>query len=151
MKKNVIIVVVLILVVVAIVLNNKKPKVEEQGQVIDTNTVKTENPSSTKNSVEQATTAPAAKDVVFTVYGGNYYFDPNIIKVKQGTRVTIVFHNKEGLHNLKFEGYNVSTSIIPAYGEEKFSFIADKKGSFEYYCSSNNHRQLGMKGTMIVE
>jgi plastocyanin len=29
--------------------------------------------------------------------------------------------------------------------------VADKKGTFEYYCSVGQHRALGMKGKLVVE
>lgn len=87
----------------------------------------------------------------FTVNGGNYYFKPNIIKVKQGDQVTIKFINDNGMHNFIIDEFNVGTQIIKGGAEETISFIADKKGSFEYYCSVGQHRQNGMKGTLIVE
>ena len=87
----------------------------------------------------------------FTVNGGNYYFKPNIIKVKQGDQVTIKFINDDGMHNFIIDEFNVGTQIIKGGAEETISFVADKKGSFEYYCSVGQHRQNGMKGTLIVE
>jgi len=31
------------------------------------------------------------------------------------------------------------------------TFVADKTGTFEYYCSVGNHRAQGMVGKLIVE
>jgi uncharacterized cupredoxin-like copper-binding protein len=30
-------------------------------------------------------------------------------------------------------------------------FVADKTGTFEFYCSVGNHRQMGMVGTLVVQ
>lgn len=154
MKKTWIFIIVIILVIIALVLVNKKPKVETPAEIGNTNTTAPTTSTKTTTSTTTKTTSTSTttvKEVPFTIYGGNYYFDPNIIKVKQGSRVTIIFHNKEGFHNLRIDAYNIGTSVIPAYGEGKFTFIADKKGSFEFYCTVNNHRALGMKGTLVVE
>ena len=93
----------------------------------------------------------SSQDSPFTVNGGNYYFKPNIIKVKQGDKVTIKFINDDGMHNFIIDEFKARTQIIKGGAEETISFVADKKGSFEYYCSVGQHRQMGMKGTLIVE
>ena len=34
---------------------------------------------------------------------------------------------------------------------DEVEFVVDKAGTFEYYCSVGNHRQMGMVGKLIVE
>ena len=34
--------------------------------------------------------------------------------------------------------------------EQTITFVADKTGGFEFYCSVGNHRAMGMVGTLIV-
>lgn len=87
----------------------------------------------------------------FTVTGKNFAFAPANMTVKKGDRVRITFVNDAGTHDLKIEGYDVGTSIIKGGATETFEFVADKAGSFEYYCSVGSHRQMGMKGTLIVQ
>jgi len=43
------------------------------------------------------------------------------------------------------------TDKVQAPGTTSVEFVADQEGAFEYYCSVGNHRQQGMKGTLIVE
>lgn len=87
----------------------------------------------------------------FTVTGSNFAFIPSTIMVKKGDTVKITFKNTSGFHDLRVDGYNVGTKQMQAGNEETFSFVADKAGSFEYYCSVGTHRQMGMKGILTVK
>ncbi len=99
-----------------------------------------------RGAVEHTPTA-----LSFTVNGGNFYFTPNTIKVKKGDTVKIIFKNDGGMHDFVIDEYHVATSRIGTGAEQTVTFVADKAGSFEYYCSVGSHRQMGMKGTLIVE
>lgn len=87
----------------------------------------------------------------FTVEGSNYKFSPSEIRVKKGDTVKITFKDDDGSHNLVIEGYNVKTNIIGPGSEDTVTFLADKSGSFKYFCSVGEHAELGMTGTFIVE
>jgi plastocyanin len=99
------------------------------------------------------TPAPSATASVkeFTVTGSNFAFAPNAIKVKKGDKVRIIFKNADGFHDLKIDEFSVATSKIQGGAQEIVEFTADKAGAFEYYCSVGSHRQMGMKGTLVVE
>lgn len=99
-----------------------------------------------------ATESPAAmKENTIAVEGGMFYFKPNEIRVKKGEKVKIVFTNKEGMHDFVIDELNVRSDRIQAGTSTQIEFTPDKIGSFEFYCSVGNHRQMGMKGTLIVE
>lgn len=87
----------------------------------------------------------------FEVEGGMFYFKPNEIKVKKGETVTVKFTNKEGMHDFVVDEFNAKTKQIKAGETETISFVADKAGTFEYYCSVGEHRAKGMVGKLIVE
>jgi len=87
----------------------------------------------------------------FTVEGGMYYFNPKEIRVKKGDTVKIVFTNKEGTHDWVLDEFNVKTKMTKLGESDTVTFVADKTGTFEYYCSVGSHRALGMKGNLIVE
>lgn len=86
----------------------------------------------------------------FIVTGKNFSFDPEVIKVNKGDKVRIVFKNTQGFHDFVIEEYGAATKKTQAPTEEVIEFVADKVGSFEYYCSVGSHRQMGMKGTLEV-
>ncbi len=87
----------------------------------------------------------------FTVSGKNFSFAPNKISVKKGDTVKITFKNSDGFHDFKIDEYNVATKQIASGVQESVTFIADKTGSFVYYCSVGKHRANGMWGTLTVE
>lgn len=87
----------------------------------------------------------------FVIKGTNFSFDPSVITVNQGDRVKITFENTEGFHDLVIDEYEIATTQVNAPDIQTVEFIADKVGSFEYYCSVGKHREQGMKGTLVVE
>jgi plastocyanin len=107
-----------------------------------------------ENNDEGTTVAPseeAPQVRAFTVEGRMFSFTPNTMNVNVGDTVRVTFKNVEGKHDWVLDAYNVRTQIIAAGTEETIEFVADKAGTFEYYCSVGNHRAQGMKGTLTVE
>ncbi len=99
--------------------------------------------------LEQAAgVAPTVKE--FTVSGTNFAFEPSTITVNKGDNVRIVFKNTQGFHDWKIDEFGAATKQTGAPTEEVLEFVADKAGTFEYYCSVGQHRAMGMKGTLVV-
>jgi carboxymethylenebutenolidase len=95
-------------------------------------------------------------DVTFVVHGNNFTFEVDgetnpELRVEQGDKVRVEFRNDEGFHDWVLDGYNVSTKQIRAGNTSVIEFIADKEGTFEYYCSVGKHREMGMRGNFTVE
>ncbi len=86
----------------------------------------------------------------FTVTGSSFSFSPSTMTVKKGDRVKVTFVNSGGMHDWKLDEFNAATPVIQGGGSATVEFVADKAGSFEYYCSVGTHRQMGMKGTLTV-
>lgn len=86
----------------------------------------------------------------FTVDGANFTFAPASMQVKKGDTVRITFKNTSGTHDLVIDEFNARTKILNGGAQETIEFVANKAGSFEYYCSVGQHRALGMKGTLVV-
>ena len=95
--------------------------------------------------------APAVSQKEFTVTAQNYSFIPSVITVKKGDKVRITLKNVNGFHDFKLDEFNVATERISEGQEKTIEFVADKAGTFEYYCSVGNHRAMGMKGMLTVE
>ncbi|MDL1953276.1 hypothetical protein FBR07_03795 [Candidatus Uhrbacteria bacterium UHB] len=89
--------------------------------------------------------------LTFDVAGGNFWFTPDEIRVKKGDTVKIHFVNAGGFHNFVLDEFNVDFAPNKTGERYDVEFVADKAGSFEYYCSVGAHRQMGMKGVLIVE
>lgn len=113
-------------------------------------------PTPIATSVPTSTTSGTPTDMMgkekaFTVVGNNFDFDVKEIKVKKGDTVKITFKNLEGFHDWRIDEFNAFTKQIGANNEDVISFVADKSGTFEYYCSVGQHRSMGMVGKLIVE
>lgn len=111
----------------------------------------TSNMASPTESAPVATSSSDSSIKEFSITGSNYKFTPNTLTVKKGDKVKITFKSEGGLHNFVVDDFNVKTNILEIGQEESVEFVADKIGTFEYYCSVGNHRQMGMKGTLVVE
>ncbi len=97
------------------------------------------------------TTQPTVITKTFTINGNNFAFDVKTMEVSKGDKVKIIFKNTSGKHDWKIDEFNAATKILNGGEEETIEFIADKTGSFEYYCSVGSHRAMGMKGNLIVK
>jgi plastocyanin len=92
---------------------------------------------------------PNAK--VFDVGGQNFGFNMKEIKVRQGDTVVINFTSTGGFHDWVVDEFNARTSRVNTGETSSVTFVADKVGTFEYYCSVGQHRANGMVGRLIIE
>lgn len=93
---------------------------------------------------------PAAAE--FDLRAGNWYIEPNAISVSQGDNVKINLLVESGTHGLGIEGYGVSTGSLGPGESGSVEFVADKKGTFRFYCNvacGAGHRD--MQGQLVVE
>lgn len=88
---------------------------------------------------------------VFNLEAFSFGFDTKEIRVKKGDRVTINLSVVDGFHDWVVNEFSAATEQVRAGGLTSVTFVADKVGTFEYYCSVGNHRALGMVGKLIVE
>lgn len=88
---------------------------------------------------------------VFKITGENFRFSQTEIRVKKGGRVKIDFESMNGFHDWVVDEFSAKTNQVNTGGKASVEFVADKTGEFEYYCSVGQHRQMGMKGKLIVE
>lgn len=153
MKSHHVIIVVVVLILLAVLIFTAKDK----DQIINVNVEDSnENTEPVTNNMpvlgiegQGVTEMIVVKE--FTVSAKNFDFSPSTITVNKGDRVKIIFKNSEGFHDFKIDEYQVATSQLRAPGEEILEFTANKAGNFEFYCSVGTHRQMGMKGTLVVK
>ena len=116
------------------------------------------NGSGDKQSITGATAENLNKENMKTFFltGANLRFFSNGVespelRVKQGDSVRIEFASTDGFHDWVLDEFNASTNRVGAGASSSVEFVADKKGTFEYYCSVGQHKANGMKGVFIVE
>jgi len=107
-----------------------------------------EAPTEIEEVRETNTTTVSVKE--FTIDAAPYSFTPNTISVNLGDTVKITLKNTKGTHDLKIDEFGVATRTLNVGEEQTITFVADKSGTFEYYCSIGNHRAMGMVGALTV-
>ncbi len=134
--------------------NHNSPTVENTS----TNTNPTESNSNAiplgavmeDGTVPSTATTSNATTKNFTISAGNYFFAPKTLSVNKGDTVNITVSNSGGFHDFKIDEFKVSTSRLSSGQSATVTFVADKAGSFQYYCSVGDHRAMGMWGTITV-
>src|SRR3989338_10521086 len=92
---------------------------------------------------------PAVK--TFNLSARNFAFSQTEILVKKGDKVKVVLTSADGFHDWAIDEFNAKTERVNTGATTEVEFTADTAGSFQYYCSVGQHRQMGMVGTLIVE
>ena len=148
-------VVLIVIVVLGLVAVFAKPKTASAPATSQTTQV-SPTPEGVNVQVTQETKQSEGKMTesqtkTFTVKGKNFSFTPNTLSVKKGDTVKITFMNEDGFHNFMLDEFSVAAKTIPAGQQDEVAFVANKAGTFEYYCSVGTHRQQGMVGKLIVQ
>ena len=111
-------------------------------------------PTKEEAGVEDSTTnggeTGAVKEI--TVEGSEFSFKPKSIELTKGDRVKLTFKNVgRQSHNFVIDELEIETKTIPGGASDTIEFVAEESGTFEFYCSVDNHKSFGMKGEMGVE
>ncbi len=105
---------------------------------------------STSPTSTQEVQTGEVKEIV--VEGREFSYSPSSISVSKGEKVRINFKNLGNApHNLVIDELGVSTKAIPSGASDTVEFTANKTGTFTFYCSIGNHRNLGMEGDLVVD
>jgi len=87
----------------------------------------------------------------FEISAKPFEFSVKEIRVKKGDKVKINLTVTQGMHDWVMDEFNAKTKVVQTGQSDSVEFVADKTGTFEYYCSVPTHRQQGMVGKLIVE
>lgn len=107
-----------------------------------------DNPSAEEMAAEKE--APEIRTMTLEMH--NWYFEPEEIRVKEGTKVEIMLRSVTGTHALAIPDFGVKSRVIDAGESDAVEFVADKKGEFSFKCAvfcGEGHS--GMTGKLIVE
>lgn len=78
------------------------------------------------------------------------WFSLKEMRVKKGDIVRVKVTNTKGVHDFTLDEFGIKKDT-PLNQEVTIEFVADKTGTFEYYCSMPGHRARGQWGKLIVE
>ena len=112
-------------------------------------------PVTKQPSTSSATQTPSSQTqtnnrVVFNIKGTKFAYDKKELTVTEGDMVTINFESADGFHDWVIDEFNAATKQVDVGVPTSVTFVADKVGVFEYYCSVGNHRAMGMVGKLTV-
>ena len=77
-------------------------------------------------------------------------FSPNEIRVNLGDTLRITYRNGGGRHDWVIDEFDAATPVIAGGQSATVEFVADRAGTFEFYCSVGGHRAAGMVGALVV-
>lgn len=78
--------------------------------------------------------AAAPTDRTFHILASQFEYNPAILSVNPGDRVTIELAATDVVHGLSIDGYNLAITSDPGQ-TARLSFVADRQGSFRFRCT----------------
>ncbi len=95
------------------------------------------------------TPSPGAREVV--VRARQYAYEPGVVRVSRGDRVTLVLEADDMTHGLYVDGYGAEAVGVPGQ-PARVTFVADRPGKFRLRCSKIcGPLHPFMLGDLIVE
>lgn len=139
---------VIVLIAVAVLgyaLLNKGESVEESKEATSATSAPLVEGSSNSASVSTENGVTTV-----TMDAGSFYYKPNQITVKKGTKVKVVLTSRDMMHDFNIDELKVKSGIAKSGETKTVEFTAENAGNFEYYCSVGQHRKNGQVGTLVV-
>lgn len=110
-------------------------------------------PAGAEQTPEQVDPSPTEQNTVeVDLRMGNWFIEPNEIRVKQGDLVKVNIQVESGTHGFAVQGYNVNSGPLSEGESKTVEFTADQPGTFMLFCNvpcGTGHRD--MRGQLIVE
>lgn len=121
-------------------------------RIVPTATSAQEAPTTVEYTLKAAL-GTSTPPMIFLGVGGTIdgLINPDLT-AKVGDTVKITLINGDAIqHDLTIDEFNVTTGPLVAKDETVvITFVADKPGTFFYYCATPGHRQIGMEGKLII-
>ena len=150
MQKNLLVILALVIIIGGgawYLSGNKQPAMEKSADTVLEGTPVTPD---TASPPDAADAKKAAMEI--TVEGSEFKFSPTTLTMKKGDSVTLTLKNVGKMpHDFVVDELGVRTKVIQGGESDTVTFTPDKSGTFEFYCSVGKHREMGMKGSLIVE
>ncbi len=78
-------------------------------------------------------------------------FNQNLQKINRGDKVRLKLTSSDGTHGVTMPDFGVYSNPISPGGEEIIEFIADKTGSFNFFCNMPCGQGHGMmQGSIVI-
>jgi len=70
----------------------------------------------------------------FHIEASRFRYNPAVLTVNPGDRVTIELTATDAVHGVSIDGYNLETTSDPGQ-TARLTFVADRQGSFRFRCT----------------
>ena len=89
-------------------------------------------------------------DRIINIEAFSFGFNPNQITVEKGEKITLIVENIESkIHTFTLSEFGIDKRLNNLQ-TVTIDFIADKSGTFEFFCTIPFHRPAGMEGELNV-
>lgn len=78
--------------------------------------------------------ASMPRDHTVHIDARTFAYDPGVVNIQRGDRVTIELESLDAVHGLYVDGYDVNVVAEPGK-RATITFVADKEGKFKFRCS----------------
>ena len=111
------------------------------------------NPPAEEEDETPPNTTGSGETVEVSVSGDSYSFNPATVTVLRDTLVRLTFTNVgDAAHDFSIPALGVATPLVSPGSSRTIEFtVPSEPGSVEYICTVLGHRDLGMRGTLIIE
>ncbi len=79
--------------------------------------------------------ATAPTERTFHIQASRFEYNPAILQVNPGDKVTIELVATDVVHGLAIDGYNLETTADPGK-TARITFVADREGLFHFHCTT---------------
>jgi len=87
----------------------------------------------------------------FSLATTDFSFGLKEIRARKGDTIKLLITNNGGIHSFKINEFSINIGEIKEGETKVVEFLADKVGTFTYYCGEGDHRNLGMEGKLIID
>jgi len=84
--------------------------------------------------VGRAAPSQPGRERTLHIQASSFEFQPGVVRVEQGERVTIELTSTDVVHGIYLDGYGLSLTADPGQ-TARLSFVADRPGAFRMRCS----------------
>lgn len=127
--------------------------VQNSAAELQTGQIAATSPSPAMSGSEQTVTPPAISleaDQTIPMDAGAFYYSVKQINAKKGERIKIIMTAVDMMHNFYIDELNVKSDTVKSGETTTFEFVAERVGTFEFYCNVGQHRQNGQVGKITI-
>lgn len=134
---------IVVLLIIFVILPATKDDEDATTNTGQTNTTTSTSPINSDSNVSV---------VDYIIEMDEYSYSPALIQIESGETIQVKLTNKGNmLHNFVIDELNVDSGLLSSGKEKTITITGGSAGSYPFYCSVGNHRQLGMEGNFIVK